>query len=780
MHETACLQPAEIAMQLKNSRYVGQPLPRVEDFRLLTGNGTFVDDFHRPNMAFAVIIRSHIAHGRLLSVDASAALELDGVHAVLSAKDIGSEIPRIPFRIAAFEEATPFKQPVIAKDRVRYVGEPIAVVVAESQAVAEDAAELIQIEIDELSPIASSQDSLRAQALMHDELGTNVTFQYNISRGDAADIFADAAYKRKETFYVQRHTAVPMEMRGLVAEWDESNGHMSVWGAAKVPFFNRHVLAGMLGLPEKSVDLIELDVGGGFGVRGEFYPEDFLIPFTARHLQRPIKWSEDRREHLMATNHSRELECELEVACNAQGKVLGLRGQVVADLGAYVGTTGGILASRAAQFMPGPYDIPALSIDVLSVVTNKTPSGSYRGPGRFESCFARERLFDIAARDLGIDPISFRLRNLLRPNQLPYSTGKLVPYEQDASYDHGDHLAVLRRCVSEIGWEDKKALRGRQVDGRYHGIGFGSFIDSSGAGPKENCRIRLETSGRISVFIGSSALGQGIETGFSQICADAMEVPIESVSIHHGSTTLLDEGFGSFHSRSIIMGGNALTDAATRLKSLLKAEAAAFFGCPADSVQYRNEIFTAPAKDPISLIDLARLLPKIAEAEGTFGTKQKPYGYGTHAAHVAVDARTGHVEVVEYVAVEDVGKMINPLLVHGQKIGAIVQGLGGVFLEQLSYDENAQFLTGSLADYLLPTSTDYPNIRAVSLDLTRTERNPMGVKGVGEDAIAPVAAVIGNAVADALSSFGIQPTRLPLTPCAIWQLIAQSTENETR
>ncbi|KQU71525.1 carbon monoxide dehydrogenase [Aminobacter sp. DSM 101952] len=765
-------------MQLKNSRYVGQPLPRVEDFRLLTGNGTFVDDFHRPNMACAVIVRSPVAHGRLLAIDATAAQELHGVLAVLSANDLGLEIPRIPFRIAAFEEATPFQQPVIAKDRVRYVGEPVAVIIAESQAVAEDAAELIQIEIDELAPIASSRDSVRAQAPMHEDLGSNIAFQYTIDRGDAAGVFSCAPYKRKETFYVQRHTAVPMEMRGLVAEWNESKGHMSVWGAAKVPFFNRHVLAGMLGLPDKSVDLIELDVGGGFGVRGEFYPEDFLIPFAARRLQRPIKWSEDRREHLMATNHSREFECELEVACDAQGKVLGLRGQVVADLGAYVGTTGGILASRAAQFMPGPYDISALSLDVLSVATNKTPSGSYRGPGRFESSFARERLFDIAARDLGIDPISFRLRNLLRPDQLPYSTGNLVPYEQDASYDLGDHPTVLRRCASEIGWEQKTALRGREVDGRYHGIGFGSFIDSSGAGPKENCRIRLEPNGRISVFIGSSALGQGIETGFSQICADALEVPIESVSIHHGSTTLLDEGFGSFHSRSIIMGGNAIADAAEKLISLLKAEVASMFECNADNIQYRNGIFVTPAKDPLALADLARVLPKIAEADGTFGTKRKPYGYGTHAAHVAVDIRTGHVEVVEYVAVEDVGKMINPLLVHGQKIGAIVQGLGGVFLEQLSYDDNAQFLTGSLADYLLPTSTDYPNIRAISLDLTRTDRNPMGVKGVGEDAIAPVAAVIGNAIADALSSFGVQPTRLPLTPCAVWRLMGQSEESE--
>ncbi len=760
-----------MTLQLKNSRYVGESIARVEDYRLLTGKGCFVDDIHLPNEASAVILRSQIAHGRVKSIDASAALELPGVYAVLTAHDIEGDIPRIPFRIAPFEEAVPFQQPVIACDRVRYVGEPLAVVVAKSAAIAEDACELIQVEIEEITPVATTRHALNGSTVLHPDAASNIAYRYVATRGDIAAAFANATYTRKETFLIHRHTAVPMEMRGLLANWDCQAQHLTVWGAAKVSFFNRNVLARMIGLPSEQIDLIEVDIGGGFGVRGEFYPEDFLIPFAAWRVGHPVRWSEDRREHLMATNHSRETEIELEIACSGEGKILGLRGRVLADLGAYVGTTGGILASRGAQFLPGPFDITAIEIEALSIVSNKTPSGSYRGPGRFESCFARERLFDMAARELGIEAIDFRRNNLLRPEQLPYETGTMVPYEPTGSFDHADHFAVLERCVAEIDLEKKASLRGKEVEGRYHGIGFASFIDSSGAGPKENCKVQIEQDGKVTVSIGSSALGQGIVTAFSQICADELEIPLERIRVFHGSTNILDEGFGSYHSRSMIMGGNALVDAVNNLKTILRETAARIIGCPVEIIRYASGQLIAEGYEPILLETLAAQVGSELAASGTFGTGRKPYGYGTHAAHVAVDIRTGHVDLIDYVAVEDVGKMINPLLVHGQKIGAIVQGLGGTFLEHLVYDENGQFLSGSLADYLLPTSTDFPNIRAIALDLVRTDRNPLMVKGVGEDAIAPVAGAIGNAIADALRHLNIQPRALPLTPYALWQAI---------
>ncbi len=570
---------------------------------------------------------------------------------------------------------------------------------------------------------------------------------------------------------------MPMEMRGLLAEWDAARGHMTVWGAAKVPFFNRSALADMLSLPNEKVDLIKLDVGGGFGVRGEFYPEDFLIPFASRTLNRPVKWQEDRREHMMATNHSREIDCEVEIACSSEGLILGLRARVTADIGAYMSTTGGILASRTGQFLPGPYRIPHVGLEIRSVVTNKTPGGSYRGPGRFESSFFRERLFDMAARELEIDPVEFRRRNLVTSAELPYAIGQLVPYEGETSYDCGDYPAVMARCAKEIGWDEKSHLRGRQIDGRYHGLGIGCFVDSSGAGPRENARLRVEENGDISAFVGSSALGQGIETAFAQICADALQIPMGRIAIFHGSTTLLSEGFGSFHSRSMIMGGNAIVDAANNLIEILRDAAARIWDVSRETIAYREGTLYAEGRPRLDFADLLARSSQPIESSGTFGTKAKPFSYGTHAAHVAVDIAIGHVELLDYVAVEDVGRMINPLMVHGQKIGAIVQGLGGVFLEHLAYDAQAQLLTGSLADYLLPTSTDFPRIRAITLGLSRTTRNPLGVKGVGEDGISPVAGVLGNAIADALSSFRVEPHQLPITPPALWKLIQKSSAN---
>lgn len=761
-------------MKESHNNYVGRSILRTEDRRLLTGAGCFVNDFHRPGSLYAFVVRSQIPHGELLAIDASAALSLAGVCDVITAADIQGDIGRIPVRIAPLEGTDPFRQPVIASRKVRYVGEPVAVVIAETPDIAEDAAELVEVSIEQFEPVPDVDLAQSNAVFLFEEQGTNLASQYHSGRGDISAAFEAAAYTRRERFSVQRHTAMPMEMRGLVAEWDDAQEHMNVWGAAKVPFFNRKVLAEMLGLRDDQVDLIELDVGGGFGVRGEFYPEDFLIPFASRHVGCPVKWQEDRREHMMATNHSREIYCDMEIACASDGLVLGLRATITADMGAYIGTTGGILASRTGQFLPGPYRIPNVSLDVRSVLTNKTPAGSYRGPGRFESNFFRERLFDIAARDLALDPLEFRNRNILKPSELPYDIGQLVPYEGETSYEGGDFPAILESCAQKIGWKEKSAIRGRKIDGRYQGLGIGCFVDSSGAGPRENARIQIQSDGGVSVFVGSSAIGQGIETAHAQICADELRIPMERITIFHGSTTLLSEGFGSFHSRSIVMGGNAIVAAATSMIEILRSRAAEIWGCAVSEAFYEDGVLYTTGRNPMTLAQLAAATNEPIESTGSFGTKLKPFSYGSHAAHVAVDIATGHVEVLDYVAVEDVGRMINPMIVHGQKIGAIVQGLGGVFLEQLSYDDQAQLLTGSLADYLLPTATDFRNIRVLSLDLTRTTRNPLGVKGVGEDAIAPVAGVIGNAIADALASFHVEPMDLPITPPALWELIRKS------
>jgi aerobic carbon-monoxide dehydrogenase large subunit len=767
-----------LARPIGNGAYTGAPIARVEDVRFLTGTATFVDDLALPGMLHAAVLRSSVAHGTIANVDASAALALEGVHAVFTADDIGDEIPLIPIRLAPLPEFQSFRQPVIAHGKVRYVGEPIALIVAESRAIAEDAMELIELEIAALPVVASiaRADDAQGEARLFDAETGNLAVRYFTTMGDADAAFADAPYVRTERFSVHRQTALPMETRGLLANWDADSGRLSVMGAAKVPFFNRKALAQMMGLQPSEVDLIEVDVGGGFGVRGEFYPEDYLIPFASRKLKRPVKWVEDRREHLMATNHSRDMQCELSLACTRDGTIVGLRGKIEADMGAYIRTNGGVVPAKAAQFLPGPYRIRNIALEVAAYVTNKTPVGTYRGPGRFEANFFRERLLDMVASDLAIDPAEIRRRNLISDDELPWDAGRLVPYESQATFDTGDYPQILARCLDEIGWADKQHLQGKLIDGRYHGLGIGCFVESGGAGPRENAKIEILGDGSVVVSVGSSMLGQGLETVLSQIAADALSVPIERVRVLHGSTTLLHEGFGTYHSRGVVMGGSAVLDAATRLKETLIERAAEYLGRPNVELTVRDGRVEAPGRDGVDFVELAAS-GEIA-AEGTFSNTVRTYSYGSHAAHVAVDPKTGSVCLVDYVAVEDIGKAMNPMIVHGQAIGALVQGLGGVFLDHLIYDSEGQLLNASLADYLVPTATDFPDIRAVTYELKPSPSNPLGAKGAGEGGIVAVAAATANAVAAALASLGVPIRDLPLSPVRLWTLIQEASSND--
>src|ERR1700681_2676343 len=406
--------------------FVGSPVERIEDLRLLKGRGQYVDDLTCEGLLHAVILRSAVAHGRIRAIDAAAARARPGVVAVITAADIGASVPTIPLRQEPLPALRQYQQPVIAHGKVRYVGEPIAVVVADSAALAEDALEAILVDIEPLAAVADRAAARKGDVLLFEESGTNLASTMTAVRGDIELAFRDAAYTRRERFEVQRHSAVPMEPRGLLAEWDAAHEQMTVSGAAKVPFPNRRMLAKMLGLPESSIRMLEYDVGGGFGARGEFYPEDFLIPFAARLTGRPVKWIEDRRENLLATNHARDAECELEIAVARDGTILGLRGQAFTDLGAYLRTVGATASRNIAQVMSGPYRIPHIHIDVSLLITNKTPCGPYRGPGRFEADFSRERLIDIAARELGIGHVAFRRHNLISEDEMPYRLGQIM------------------------------------------------------------------------------------------------------------------------------------------------------------------------------------------------------------------------------------------------------------------------------------------------------------------------------------------------------------------
>jgi carbon-monoxide dehydrogenase large subunit len=748
---------------------VGSPVERTEDRRFLRGEGRYVADIRSAQTSYAAILRSNVAHGRLVAIEAAAARALPGVLAIITAADMAGGVQKIPLRQQVLDEGLPFLQPVIADGVVRYVGEPIAVVIAENASIAEDAVGLIDVEIERLDAVVDVVGAAANGVLLFPDAGTNLPMTFTAQKGDVDAAFAAADYTRRESFSVQRHGAMPMETRGLFAEWDELNGHLTVHGAAKVPFFNRSLLARMLGLAVTAVDMMEVDVGGGFGARGEFYPEDFLIPFCAMHLKRPVRWIEDRREHFTAMNHARDMSAEVEIACMRDGTVVGLRGTIRVDLGAYVRTNGFTAPRNAAQFLSGPYHVPNIAIDAVPFVTNKTPAGTYRGPGRFEASFFGERLFDMAAFDLGIDPAEFRRRNLVTEAQMPYKLARMrhIDPSAETECDGGAYEIVLDRCLDAFDWKRRALRQGEVIDGRHHGYGIAMFIEGGSAGPREGCRITLHEDGTVTVAVGSSALGQGLETVLGQIASDALEVPMDRISLLHGSTTLVTEGFGSFHSRSTVMGGNAILVAVEALKAEIRTVAGAHFGCAPDDVVVSEGV----ARCSSGALTFAELGARGIVAERSFSNSKHTYSYGAHAVHVAVDARTGHVEILDYLTVEDVGRIINPATLHGQVLGAVVQGLGSVFLEQIHYDEQGQILTGSFAEYLLPTTTDFPNIRSISLALRPCPNNPLGAKGAGEGGLIAVGGAVGNAIAAALRPLGVEPNHLPFTPPRLWRLI---------
>jgi aerobic carbon-monoxide dehydrogenase large subunit len=745
---------------------IGSPVERLEDERLLTGRASFVGDLAFEGLLHAAILRSAVAHGSIHSINTAEACALPGVQAVFTAPDIGA-VPIIPIRQHSVPEGEQYRQPVIAQGKVRYVGEPLAVVVADDPAVAEDALDLIRPDITELPPVPDHMTAARDEVLLFEDAGTNRAAVFTARAGDAAAAFVAADYTRRERFSVQRHTAFPMETRGLLAEWDEPSGRMRLFGATKVPFFNRRVLADMLGLPQNAVDLIEVDVGGGFGARGEFYPEDFLIPFAARCLRRPVRWIEDRREHLMAMNHAREMYADVEIACRRDGTVLAIRGRIDVDLGAYVRTNGYTAPRNVVQFLTGPYHVPNIELQAIVHVTSKTPTGTYRGPGRYEASFFGERLFEMAAHDLGIDPTEFRFKNLVQEHQFPYPLARIQNVDESwqTELDNGAYRIVMERCLEAFGWDEKRKLQGRLIDGRYHGSAMGGFVEGGAGGQRENARMVVDVDGGVTVSVGSTALGQGLKTILSQIAADALGLPIDRLRLLHGSTTLVNEGNGSFHSRSTVMGGSAILLAAQSLLDKIRQSAAERLDCqPGDvslldgSACYGERHIGFSAFSGLSV-------------ERQFLNKKLTYSYGAHAAHVAVDPGSGHVEVIDYVTAEDVGRVINPATLHGQVLGAVVQGLGSTFLEHLRYDEHAQLLTGSLMDYLLPTATDFPRIRSISLGLRPCPNNPLGAKGAGEGGLIAVGGVISNAIAAALRDFAVQPRDLPITPARLWRLI---------
>ena len=760
-------------------RYVGESVNRLEDQRFLVGAGKFLDDVSLPGMTHMAILRSPHAHARIKAIDLSAAQKMPGIIDVFAAGDIKIDMPEIPLRLAPFKGFEKFLQKPIAVDKVRYVGEPIAVIIAENRYLAEDALAEITLDFDILPAVTDLDQAQTGDVLLHEAAGENIGAAYPVSRGDVEKVFKEAPYSRREKFKTNRHAACPLETRGLIGECDRASGVLRLTGAAKVTFFNRRHLALAFGLEEKQVELIELDVGGAFGARGELYPEDYLVLIAAQRLGRPVKWVEDRRENLMACNHSRDITCDLEIAATTDGKILGMRCEVRGDLGAYVRTNGGVVPSKAVQFLPGPYRVPAFAAEMKAIVTNKTPVGTMRGPGRFEANFCRERLLDMMADDLNIDPAELRLKNLMGPAELPYRIGELVPGDPDATFDDGDYASAFRALLKEIDYEHWKHRQGQIRDGKLIGLGLGVFIESSAAGPPETAGIKVTQDGSIELCTGASSVGQGLETGMAQICAEIIEINIENISVSHGSTTLLESGGGTFHSRCTVMAGNAVKKVSESLIKKALELAALRWNVSIHELCYKAGSVIREDGERLTLKELA-VFASTRDRDGSFSAHESfsnggklSYSYGAHAALVAVDIETGGIELINYVLVEEIGRALNPAMVKGQAVGGLVQGLGGTLLDHMIYDDEGQLLTTNLAEYLLPVATDLPDITAIALEESPSKFNPMGFKGAGEGGIVAVAGAIGNAVTRALQKYDLKITELPLSPMRIRKLLTE-------
>ena len=728
---------------------------------MVRGEGTFVADFKRPGMVHAFVVRSPLAHARFTHVDKRAALAAPGVIDVLAAEDLPDRGRPIPTRMFHDEAAERYLQRPLADGEVRYSGEPVAVVIAESRSLAEDAGELVQVDYERLAAVLDPDEAVAAGL---------VAGHLVVESGDVEQAFRSADLVVAEELRIQRHGAVPLETRGLVAEFDVATQSVTVWGAAKIPHVNKAILLRLLGWEdERRVRLVELHVGGGFGARGEFYPEDYLIPFAAIRTGRPVQWVEDREENLRACNQSREQVHRAEIALKNDGTFLGLRDTFVNNTGAYVRTHGMTVPGLSISMLPGPYAWPAYRGEYRSVVTNKTPGGTYRSPGRFEANFVRERLVDIAARRLGLDPIEIRRRNLIPRTGFPHDTGTLFD-GHPVVYDSGDYELLLDKAIARLDYGGLERWRREDAGkGRRRGLGVAYFVEKAGPAEREYARIEMNAAGDVFVYSGVASVGQGVETVLAQICASHLGLPYERVSVIHGDTASIPEGMGAFGSRATMLGGAAVMKSAERMRSALLEAAAEELEASTDDLVLSDSsisVIGAPARS-VALSKLVEDRGGVISVEDRFFCDLLGFPYGIHIAAVEVDVESGALDVHRYAVAYDIGRVVNPVLVRGQMAGGFAQGLGGALLEEFSFDAMGQPLSASFMDYLLPTSKEVPELDVLVTEDAPSPLNPLGVKGAGEAGAAGVGAAIANAVADAL---GKEVTRLPLTPERVVEL----------
>jgi CO/xanthine dehydrogenase Mo-binding subunit len=756
-------------MSEQKNKYIGKSVPRLEDRPLVTGAGRFAADVNFPDQLHMRVVRSPVAHGRLRGIDASAALAMDGVFAVWTFEDV-AHIPPIDFRLTGITELEPYRQYALAQDMVRYVGEPVAAVFARDAYLAEDAADAVELDIEPLPVVLDAAKTPGPFDNGHDTEATILVKQ----SGNVDAAFAKAHTVVELDLATGRHSGVPLETRGAIARYDAARDVLEMHGAAKVPHWNRDRLAKMLGRPIDSMQLYEGHVGGGFGIRGEMYPEDVLVCAAALKFRQAVKWIEDRREHLIAANHSRQQRHKIRAAIAADGQILGIDDTFFHDNGAYMRTHAATVPDLAAAMLPGPYRVPAYRATGHIRLTNKTPCGTYRSPGRYETTFVRERLMDVIAARLNLDRIELRRRNLIDKSAMPYDRG-VSTLGTDVVYDSGDYATLIDKLLAMSGWDAmQKDCARRRAAGELVGCGFGMFVEKSGLGPFDKVRIEVAPSGHVELVTGVASIGQGVETAMAQICAETLGVDYRSITVTHGQTDRIDKGMGAFASRVTVMCGEATRIAAVKLRETALAAAAELMQTAPDALDIVDcEIVRTGTSGPsMTLGALAESRGGRLTAEAEFKSSHMVYPYGAHVVQVKLDADTGGLAIERYFVAYDVGRAVNPKMVEGQILGGVAQGLGGALYEEFRYDDNGEPLSVTFADYLMPTAHEMPGVGVIVTEDAPSPLNALGLKGAGEGGITPVGAAIASAIDDAVGRPGAV-TEIPVTPQRLKAIIGR-------
>jgi len=772
-----------------SGRYVGQSVSRNEDARLLTGHALFVDDVRVEGMLHVAFVRSDHAHAILNSVDVSAALERPGVVAVYTAEDLGDYwrpgpllVPPPPIEGIVFNQAT---QVPLARDRVRHAGEPIAMVVAESRYIAEDALADIFVDAEPLDVVADLEAALGPDApIIHPQLGTNLAAHVVQRHGDYAAAREKAAVLVSRRFLYDRGASAAIENRAVAARWDAQAQEMTIWDTTQAPIPIRNGLAAMLGLMQSQVRVVAPFVGGGFGPKiMMFYPEEVLVPWAAMKLGRPVKWTEDRQENFYATTQERGQVHDAEMALDADGRILGVRDSFLHDTGAY-DPYGLTVPINSQCTLLGPYDVPSYDAEFRAVFTNRITVTPVRGAGRQHGVFVMERLLDLAARQLGIDAAEIRRRNYIVQDDFPHDHKILFQDFQPLVYDSGNYRPALETALELIRWDGfAEEKRAAAAQGRRLGIGVVSYVEGTGIGPYEGARVTVEPSGRVRVATGLGTQGQGHYTAFAQIVAEALDVDVAHVHVVTGDTREFNWGTGTFASRGAVVAGSACHAAAVKVREKVFSVAARILNVPESEVELADgtaRVRSDPARS-VAFGELAMRANPLRggvtpgsepglECTAYFGPDRGSTASGVHAVVVEVDAETAMAKFLRYVVVHDCGKLINPMLVEGQVQGGVAQGIGNAWFEKLVYDDNGQLMNASFADYLLPTSMDVPEVSMAHRE-TPAPMNTLGLKGVGEAGCIPTGAAFAQALEDALSDYEIEITEIPLSPNQLFEIL---------